>query len=137
MPPKVASRIGAAGGPLKRALEFVTTSGPGHPTVETLAKHAYVSRSQLYRLFYQRLAITPARLIRQTRLTSAARQLLETTEPVKAVASAAGFSSVSHFVRAFRAVYGVTPTQFRTNNSRDRLERLSDQHLCKDAGRHS
>lgn len=47
------------------------------------------------------------------RLQGAAMQLLESPDPIKAVAHAWGFFDASHFHQAFRAAYGCSPSSYR------------------------
>jgi AraC-like DNA-binding protein len=47
------------------------------------------------------------------RLQGAAMQLLESLDPIKAVAHAWGFFDASHFHQAFRAAYGCSPALYR------------------------
>lgn len=47
------------------------------------------------------------------RLQGAALQLLESADPVKAIAHTWGFFDASHFHQAFRAVYGCSPVVYR------------------------
>jgi AraC-like DNA-binding protein len=88
---------------------------PAQPhSVATLAAEAGMSRSSFAREFSRILGQSPMEFVMKTRLHRAAQMLLATTAPVKAVAASAGFSSRSHFSRAFRDAYGVDPSRFRT-----------------------
>ncbi len=57
--------------------------------------------------------LTPSQFITKTRIASASRLLRETDQSVAAIALACGFYDHSAFTRTFRAMTGVTPTQFR------------------------
>ncbi|MEN9306805.1 MAG: hypothetical protein RL173_737 [Fibrobacterota bacterium] len=52
--------------------------------------------------------------LNELRLTEAARLLKESKANVSEIAYAVGFQNPSHFGRAFREKYGVSPTDFRT-----------------------
>jgi AraC family transcriptional activator of mtrCDE len=54
------------------------------------------------------------RFVRDVRLQRAARLLRETDLSVDGVANRVGFSSRSHFSRAFRDDYACSPAQFRS-----------------------
>ncbi|TXS20420.1 helix-turn-helix domain-containing protein [Streptomyces sp. adm13(2018)] len=74
-----------------------------------------ISVRYLHRLF-EGEGITVSRLIRQRRLEECGRELARrgrTAPSVSAVAQRWGFVSPAHFSRAFRAAYGVTPTEWR------------------------
>jgi AraC-like DNA-binding protein len=57
--------------------------------------------------------LTPSQFIAKARVAAASRLLRETDQSVAAIALACGFYDHSAFTRTFRAVTGVTPTQFR------------------------
>jgi AraC family transcriptional regulator, transcriptional activator of pobA len=51
--------------------------------------------------------------ILERRMVEARRRLLETEEPVEAIAEALGYESHSYFARRFRSVYGRSPIEVR------------------------
>ncbi|MFG3492721.1 helix-turn-helix domain-containing protein [Streptomyces sp. NPDC047972] len=82
---------------------------------ERLAAAHGISVRYLHRLF-EAEGITVSRLIRQRRLEECGRELAgrgRTAPTVSAVAQRWGFVSPAHFSRAFRAAYGVTPSEWR------------------------
>jgi transcriptional regulator GlxA family with amidase domain len=83
-----------------------------------VARHLGISLRSLARLFATEDS-TPSRWLWNARLAQA-RQLLETgsTSNVTDVALACGFTSFSHFSRAFRQAHGVPPSTLRTPRHR-------------------
>lgn len=76
-----------------------------------------ISRSYLYRLF-QAEDITVAGYLREQRLRGAHRELSDpalSRLPVHAVAARWGYPRPADFTRAFRAAYGVTPSEVRVD----------------------
>lgn len=55
-------------------------------------------------------------LLLSLRLKKAATLLLETNQPIYAIAADCGFASTSHFDNHFRHAYGLTPLQFRSQS---------------------
>ncbi len=87
---------------------------PAEPhSVATLAARAGMSRSAFAREFSRTFQLSPMEFVAKTRLRHAAQMLRSTTVPIKVVAASAGFSSRSHFSRAFRDNYGADPSTFR------------------------
>lgn len=83
---------------------------------ETIAQAHRISIRYLHRLF-EGEGITVGRLIQQRRLDECVRELARRgrrAPTVSAVALRWGFVSPAHFSRAFRAVYGLSPQQWRT-----------------------
>jgi len=81
--------------------------------VDDLARLIAVTRRQLERLFRAHLRDTPARFYAQLRLERARELLRETDMGVLAVAVACGFTSASHFSRAYQGRFGCSPKQDR------------------------
>ena len=55
--------------------------------------------------------------VRLLRLEQAAALLARSTLSVKQIAARCGFASQFHFSRTFRAVYGASPTEIRTQTA--------------------
>ncbi len=90
---------------------------PGNSQIDAdmLARTFGMSRRSLYRLFAT-LGTTPGRWINDVRLDQAYRYLFDGGADhgsVSQVAFAAGFSDSSHFARAFRRRFGVSPSECR------------------------
>ena len=82
-------------------------------TPSFLAQQARLTPPRLARLMKRFFGLTPSQFITKTRIAAASRLLRETEQPVAEIALACGFYDHSAFTRAFRAVTGVTPSQFR------------------------
>ncbi|MBB5916547.1 AraC-like DNA-binding protein [Nocardia transvalensis] len=83
-------------------------------TVDSIADHLGCSRRMLEAAL-RSVRISPARLLRETRLRRARQRLQDRfrADSVSAVAFASGFGSISAFNEAFLREYGVPPGQFR------------------------
>ncbi|MER6348081.1 AraC family transcriptional regulator [Streptomyces sp. NPDC001595] len=80
-----------------------------------IAAAHHISRSYLYRLF-QAEGLSVASYIRDQRLRAAHRDLLDPALrglPVHAVAARWGYPRPAEFTRAFRAAYGIPPSELR------------------------
>jgi signal transduction histidine kinase/ligand-binding sensor domain-containing protein/AraC-like DNA-binding protein len=100
---------------LKSAVE-TGLSDPGFGVGE-LAQAVFQDRSHLFRRTKELLGESPSDLLKRVRLEHSARLLMEGEGSVAEVAYACGFNSVSHFCRSFRALNGVTPSEYRLRNN--------------------
>jgi PAS domain S-box-containing protein len=78
-----------------------------------LARIAKLPPARFARIIKRIFGITPVQLISKTRIAAASSLLRETERSIAEIAHECGFYDHSAFTRAFRAVVGVTPTQFR------------------------
>ncbi|HJT87568.1 MAG TPA: AraC family transcriptional regulator, partial [Bryobacteraceae bacterium] len=78
-----------------------------------LARRAYRSRTQFYRVFRAMMEETPAALRRRLLLERAAWQLSRTQLSVTDVGLNANYGSLEAFTRAFRKASGVSPSLYR------------------------
>ena len=81
--------------------------------VDDLARLISVTRRQLERLFSAHLRDTPSHFYARVRLERARELLRETDMGILAVGVACGFASASHFSRAYRKHFGLSPKEDR------------------------
>jgi AraC-like DNA-binding protein len=84
--------------------------------VLALASTLNISPSHFRRIVLSATDMTPSRLIKHCRLESA-RELLAGVLSVKEISHCVGIRDVSHFVRDFKAKYGIRPTEYRRKMS--------------------
>jgi AraC-like DNA-binding protein len=90
-------------------------SDPGLSPAGVAAAH-HISLRALHQLFHDQ-GLTVAGWIRHRRLECCRRDLSDpalASRPVAAIAARWGFSSAGDFTRAFRAVHGLPPSQYRS-----------------------
>ncbi|MBZ5575500.1 MAG: helix-turn-helix domain-containing protein [Acidobacteriia bacterium] len=78
-----------------------------------LARKAYQSRTQFYRVFQAVIAESPGAMRRRLLLERAAWQLTRTRVPVTEIALDAHYGSLEAFTRAFRKAFQVSPSLYR------------------------
>jgi AraC family transcriptional regulator len=78
-----------------------------------LARQAYRSRTQFYRVFQAMIEETPVAMRRRLLLERAAWQLSRTQLSVTEIALNAGYQSLEAFSRAFRKAFRVSPSLYR------------------------
>lgn len=89
---------------------------PSEPfTVEALARIAGMSRSAFAACFSEMFGRPPMNLLKEVRLRRARELLVTTKMPVAAVGRKVGFPSRSNFSHAFRDLFGVDPSSFRSD----------------------
>lgn len=81
--------------------------------VEEISAYVGIDRSYLYRLFKEKMGMSPKKYIMEYKLKTAAKLLKETNLSVGQVALSTGFDDQLYFSTAFRNYYGVAPTKYR------------------------
>jgi AraC-like DNA-binding protein len=81
--------------------------------ISHLAKHCYLSNSQLQRRFYKVIGCSLAHYGRIRRLEHAKMLLSTTTQSIESIAGSVGYEHVSAFSRAFSHKYQHSPSQWR------------------------
>ena len=113
----VAARVGGGSAKLTEAVSLMEANlGEPLPT-EDIARLVGVSRRQLERLFKQHLDALPSRYYGELRLARARRLLQQTSQSILQIGLGCGFSSGSHFSNAYRARYGRTPREERSQRA--------------------
>ena len=81
--------------------------------MDALAALAAMSRANFMRVFQQKFGMAPGKFFTQLRLQEAALLLNKTQKNILSVALEVGYQSEAHFSKAFKALYGMTPSQYR------------------------
>lgn len=105
---------------LSRVVDRLHSASVVPVRITELAREAEVEPVMLARVFRQFYRVPLGSYARQLRLERCAALLRESDTPLAAVGLALGFADQSHFTRAFRRRYGVTPQVFRAGTGTDR-----------------
>ena len=103
---------------LREADEMIRELYASHIALGAVARAVGVAPATLARSYRSAFRVTVGERIRQLRIERAVRDLLESEEPLSAIALNAGFYDQSHFTNLFRRRFGVTPAQYRASAQR-------------------
>lgn len=81
-------------------------------SIDSIAKLAYVSKSNFFKMFRDELGVSPNDFILQERI-SKAKELLAGQNSIKETAFQTGFSDTNYFTRVFKQLVGVTPKSYQ------------------------
>ena len=98
---------------LARAMDRILESPGAEHTVESLADAAGMSRSTFAERFAVSFGRPPMALVHHVRMQRAAHLLKQGALSINEVADRVGFSSRSHFSRAFKTHTGAAPAAYR------------------------
>ena len=95
---------------IRFAREILLREMESPPSLFELGKTVGLSRTKLHTEFCRAFGITPFAFLRDARLNKAKLYLDEGMMNVTEAAMAVGYSSISHFAKAFKRHFGVTPS---------------------------
>lgn len=115
---------------VKKAVSFIQSNYCNPIRVTDVADYVCINRSYLYTLFQNYLGMSPQQFLTTFRITKA-RELLESTSyPIESIALSCGYNDALVFTKAFRALKGMSPSQYRRQshreNSREQLHEVED-----------
>jgi len=96
----------------ERVEEYIEENFDKGLTIENVARRFAVSRSQLYRVFMEKVEMSPKEYLLQLKFNKACLLLEQSDYLVSEVGSAAGFPDASHFSKMFKKRFGVSPVQY-------------------------
>ena len=98
---------------IQTVIDYIMLNSTEEYTSDKLSGMAEVAETTFRRLFKEATGKTATEFIRQVRLTTAARLLLVSNDPVNCIAHDVGFEDANHFTRVFRQAFGMTPGRYR------------------------
>lgn len=98
---------------IQTVIDYIILNPTEEYTSDKLSGMAEVAETTFRRLFKEATGKTATEFIRQVRLTTAARLLLVSNDPVNCIAHDVGFEDANHFTRVFRQAFGMTPGRYR------------------------
>ena len=101
----------------RKALNFIEENLDTNVSLCNIAQIAGYSVPQFYRLFKKLTGDSIGEYLIRRKMSMAAVDLKESKQSIADIAFKYGFESHDVFTRSFRRVYGVTPNEFRRNNS--------------------
>jgi transcriptional regulator GlxA family with amidase domain len=98
---------------VKRVIEMMEGNPSRTFTLGKMAESVNLSPPYFCYLFKTITGVPPAKYLKSLRMQQAATLLTTTFLSVKEIVSRVGMTDESHFVRDFKRLYGVTPSNYR------------------------
>lgn len=97
------------------AVDYIRKNLHQKLSIDSIAKLAYVSKSNFFKMFKDELGTSPNDFILQERINRA-KELLAGQNSIKETAFQTGFSDTNYFTRVFKQLVGVTPKSYQTKS---------------------
>ena len=109
--PAVSGRAATRYGEIMKVYEYANGHFREDISVSALAEKFFMDKNTLTRQFKRIVGLTPGGYVRRKRL-EAAHSLIRQGVSMQETAFSCGFTDYSAFYRAFRQVYGISPSEF-------------------------
>ena len=104
---------------VRKAVSFIQSNYCNPIKVTDVADYVCINRSYLYTLFQNYLGMSPQQFLTTFRITKARELLDSTTYPIESIALSCGYSDALVFTKAFHAMKGMSPSQYRKQSHRE------------------
>lgn len=101
---------------IKEALSFVDSHYQEDISVQDIATACGLNRSYFGRLFRDAMNLSPQQYLIQYRMAKAVQLLKSSQISIAEVGAAVGYENQLHFSRAFKAVFDMSPSEYRRRN---------------------
>lgn len=102
---------------ITKATRYVMEHLSDHITIKELASEACLSPEHFIRLFKNITGTTPMQYITRKRMEKSQHLLFTTHMSIKNIAFTLGYTDSSYFVRVFKCTLGITPQEYRKQQS--------------------
>lgn len=101
---------------MKEALSFIEQNYQRDISIEEIATFCGLNRSYFGKVFRDTMGESPQAFLLHYRMARAAQLLKESTLPIGAISAMVSYANQLHFSRAFKAVYGMSPRDYRSTH---------------------
>lgn len=95
------------------AVRYIEQNYASHISVEELARRCWLDRSYFGKVFKSVTGQSPQQFLIRFRMEKAASELRTGNKTVGDIGASVGYPNLLHFSRAFKGVYGMSPSEYR------------------------
>ena len=100
---------------IQRAVDYIEDNLKNQINLQDVANNAFYSLYHFHRVFHAIVGVSISDYIRKRRLSNSAYQLLTSKRKIIEIAFDNGYEAPESFSRAFKRIYGKSPSSFRKN----------------------
>jgi AraC-like DNA-binding protein/mannose-6-phosphate isomerase-like protein (cupin superfamily) len=103
---------------LKCMLLFIQQNYTNQISVSMIAESALISESECMRCFRSTMNTSPIKYLKHFRLEQASNLLSTSDNKIIDIGMACGFQDISYFIKSFKTLYDLTPSEFQKKNKK-------------------
>lgn len=100
---------------IEKVIDYIEANLDGDLDLEMVAEAVHYSKYHLHRMFASTVGMTIHDYVQRRQLTEAAKLLVFSDRPIIEVAFICGYESQQAFSSVFKAMYKISPAQYREN----------------------
>lgn len=100
-----------------KTMNYIRSNWRDKPSLDEIARHAYLSKSYLSMLFKQETGIGISEFTNQVRIEHSKKLLTTTDLSIAAIASECCFHDQSYYTKVFQKMVGVSPKKYRDRHA--------------------
>ena len=100
-----------------KTMNYIRSHWREKPSLDEIARHAYLSKSYLSMLFKQETGIGISEFTNQVRIEYSKKLLSGTDMSIAAIASECGFHDQSYYTKVFQKLEGISPKKYRDKHA--------------------
>ena len=98
---------------IEAVISYIENNLDGKVELDTVARNVHYSKYYIHRMFTKTVGMTIHDYVVRRQLTEAAKLLVFSTKPIIEIAFICGYESQPAFTVAFKAMYKITPAEYR------------------------
>ena len=98
---------------IEAVISYIENNLDGKIELDTVARYVHYSKYYIHRMFTKTVGMTIHDYVVRRQLTEAAKLLVFSTKPIIEIAFICGYESQPAFTVAFKAMYKITPAEYR------------------------
>ena len=102
-----------------KIVEYLEKNYEQEITLDVLARHFYISKYEISRIFAKNVGISFVEYLTRVRVENSKKLLRDTPLSITQISELTGFNSSSNFARVFKKITSVSPVQYRKNTPID------------------
>ena len=106
---------------VRTAADYIENNYAYPIRIDMIAGRLGIDRSYLYRIFTEKMSVSPKEYLNRVRIKAAKEMLAAGEYSVTDTAFSCGFSDVSAFCNSFRRAEGITAGEYRAKNAGEQI----------------
>lgn len=98
---------------MNRVLEYIEHNLSDELKSKDVSNMYHYSNSQFNRIFLSEMGQSVTKYIKLRRIIRSSKNLVLGNDSITQLAFAYGFTNIDTYIRSFKSIYGITPTEYR------------------------